>query len=180
MANNLSAWEHWIGQQKALPPQQQSAGALKNFEFQRDHLAGEKRDVDTTVDQLRFWHGLVASVRAPLPKTDETIDLMTRWLVEPDAILKATRETSQQHRQRRQAWRSMRAQINGQPTTRASPQQPAPALVTTEVEHDDPEVMDELQRQTDATKAAKIIGTSLGFEAVVLALAAWVFCRRDF
>jgi hypothetical protein len=25
-----------------------------------------------------------------------------------------------------------------------------------------------------------IVGTSLGFEAVVLAVAAWIFCRRDY
>jgi hypothetical protein len=39
-------------------------------------------------------------------------------------------------------------------------------------------------RQIDRTMRARpiswVIGTSLAFEAVVLLLAAWVFCRRDF
>ena len=44
--------------------------------------------------------------------------------------------------------------------------------------------MQAAQREIEETLAARspfwILGTSLGFEFVVLACAAWVFCRRDF
>ena len=45
---------------------------------------------------------------------------------------------------------------------------------------DDPDVQDELRVQLNARTAAGIIGSSVAFESVVLSLAAWIFCRRDF
>ena len=89
MSENIASWDHMISQQKALAPERQSAGALKNFEFHRDGLLTEKRGVDTTVGQLQFWSLLIEHTRAPLPKTDESIKLMNRWLIEPDPIMKA-------------------------------------------------------------------------------------------
>ena len=44
----------------------------------------------------------------------------------------------------------------------------------------DPEVQRRLRHSLDARSPSWIIGTSLGFEAVVLVLAAWIFCRRDY
>ncbi len=38
----------------------------------------------------------------------------------------------------------------------------------------------ELQDTLRGRSVAWVVGTSLGFEAVVLALAAWIFCRRDY
>ncbi len=44
----------------------------------------------------------------------------------------------------------------------------------------------QIEAQEEADRAARsrsipwIIGTSLGFEAVILAVAAWIFCRRDY
>ena len=41
-----------------------------------------------------------------------------------------------------------------------------------------------LDDEIDAVKRSRslgwVVGTSLGFEAAVLALSAWIFCRRDF
>ena len=42
------------------------------------------------------------------------------------------------------------------------------------------EVQEELLRELRSRPALWVVGTSLGFEAVVLALGAWVFCRRDY
>jgi hypothetical protein len=41
------------------------------------------------------------------------------------------------------------------------------------------EVQEELLRELRGRPVLWVVGTSLGFEAVVLALGAWVFCRRD-
>ncbi|MHB1037994.1 MAG: ABC transporter permease [Pirellulales bacterium] len=38
----------------------------------------------------------------------------------------------------------------------------------------------EMQDTLRARSVAWVVGTSLGFEAIVLALAAWIFCRRDY
>jgi ABC-type transport system involved in multi-copper enzyme maturation permease subunit len=38
----------------------------------------------------------------------------------------------------------------------------------------------ELQKRIRARSLTWVVGTSLGFEAVMLALAGWIFCRRDF
>jgi ABC-type transport system involved in multi-copper enzyme maturation permease subunit len=176
--SNVESWDRMIQIQKSLPSQKQSAGALKNFEFQRDALLPEKRDVDATVTQLNFWYGLISSTRAPLPKTDETVDLMTRWLVEPDPILNAQRQTGERRHERREAWRA-RNRANELAATRASAPVP-PTLHRTDVDPDDPAVIDELQHEMESRSAMRIIGSSLGFEVVILALAAWIFCRRDF
>ena len=43
-----------------------------------------------------------------------------------------------------------------------------------------------MEAQEEAERAARsrsipwLLGTSIGFEAVALTLAAWIFCRRDY
>jgi ABC-type transport system involved in multi-copper enzyme maturation permease subunit len=177
MSDNIATWDNMIAQHRSLPAEKQSAGALKNFEFQRDALLIEKRQVDTTVSQLQFWQGLIERVRAPLPKTDESIKLMNRWLIEPDPIMKAQAEAAQRRRERREAWRNRNRA--GASSTQSS-SLPAPTMQRTDISPDDPSVMEELQQQLNARSAVRILGSSLAFEVVVLALAAWIFCRRDF
>ncbi len=46
--------------------------------------------------------------------------------------------------------------------------------------NDDYQVAKELAREFHSRSPWWIVGTSLAFEAVILALASWVFCRRDF
>jgi hypothetical protein len=44
----------------------------------------------------------------------------------------------------------------------------------------DPEVLGNVVDEVDARSVRWVLGTSLAFEAVVLGLGAWVFCRRDY
>jgi ABC-type transport system involved in multi-copper enzyme maturation permease subunit len=179
---NLATWDKWIGQHKALSLDNQSRDALRNFEFQRERVALEKRDVDATLSQIQFWEGLVHGVRAPLPKTDDTVDLMTRWLVEPDNIIKAVMLSAERQHERRQAWRSVRNRLNNPASTAAVSTQPMapPQLANTDVDHDDPAVVAKLAQSADSRRAISILGSSVAFEIVILALCAWLFCRRDF
>jgi len=182
MVDNIATWDRMIAAQKALAPEKQSAGALKNFEFQRDALATSRSETEKTASQLAFWYGLMSRTRAPLPKTDETVDLMTHWLVEADPIIEATKKSAQRRHDRREAWRATRRDgANNSATSRATTNAILPTtLHNTDVEPDDPAVMDQLQSELDTRTAVGIIGSSLAFEAVILAVAAWIFCRRDF
>jgi hypothetical protein len=40
--------------------------------------------------------------------------------------------------------------------------------------------MQEFQQEVNSRSWGWIVGTSVGFECVMLALAAWIFCRRDY
>jgi hypothetical protein len=45
---------------------------------------------------------------------------------------------------------------------------------------ENPDVILEVQEQIKDRPVWWVVGTSLAFEAVVLGIACWVFCRRDF
>jgi ABC-type transport system involved in multi-copper enzyme maturation permease subunit len=160
----LSFYQRLIDQQKSRPTTQQSAGMISNYEFQMKKPAEDREKFQSAVTQLTWWHNLVTSIKAPLPKTSETVSLMSRWLVEPDAITRAERESQEQHRQRRQA------RLAAMGATRPSDR----------IEPDDADVQQEVMAELTGRRAARIIGTSVAFEVVVLAVAAWIFCRRDF
>jgi hypothetical protein len=134
------------------------------YEFQRDTQTKALQDFDQTAQQLRWWQRLMVGVKTPLPKTNETVDLMTRWLVEEDPLLRVQQE-EEDRRQRRRARRGM-------PTTRDTDR--LGQLAET------PEVTRRVHQALGARRVVWIIGSSLGFEAFILALGAWVFCRRDY
>ena len=155
--------EQIIAKNAALPEERRSN--VSQFEFQRDRQRERLAEAEETARKLRFWHKLIVAVKTPLPKTGETIELLNRWLVTEDPML-VTEDESYSRRQQR------RAQSGRQPTTR-------------EAESFDryfelPETQRQIHREIESRPVAWVIGTSLGFEAFVLAIAAWVFCRRDF
>ncbi len=118
-------------------------------------------DQQRLVRNVTPWHRAVFAAKTALPKTQETIALLERWLVdladlpqpEPDAA-------PQQDTDIAGLWRentpSARLQVS------------------------DEEVSMELQERLRGRSEAWVIGTSLGFEAVMLLAAGWMFCRRDF
>jgi ABC-type transport system involved in multi-copper enzyme maturation permease subunit len=102
---------------------------------------------------LRRWHGLFFALKTVLPKTAETTDLLQRTLMsreELDRLGAARRNDSIDPMPDR------RVRISGR----------------------------ELARRVEAIHLGRptswVLGTSLAFEAAVLGLAAWRFCRRDF
>jgi ABC-type transport system involved in multi-copper enzyme maturation permease subunit len=162
----IQFYQQAIDQQRARPTTQQVAGVIKNYEFQRDEVARLKQETDPTVTQLRFWYQLINRFKAPMPKTGETVALMSRWLVDPDPITRASRERYEQRRQ----WQMQRQRGPAYNDPRG----------TQRLQPEDPEVQQAIQEEMSARAATKIIGTSVGFECVVLGIAAWIFCRRDF
>ncbi len=110
------------------------------------------RETEESVVTWKRWSRIVMLVKTALPKTDNTIELLDRWL-----MTEAERE------------RFGRAQGDS-----ASDDE------VVGFGRPDPE----LARRIDAANRKRpvrwIVGTSLGFEAVILAIACWVFVRRDF
>ena len=135
---------------------------LRNRRVQAVDQAAEARKVS---DQVVRWHGYAYLVATVLPKTAETIDLFERRLFDDRDLASRT-----------QADKDMLANV-----TRGGG-------------GDDAEANEEFRRQLNLAKdaeleserarrgrsAAWVLGTSFAFEAAVLAIAAWIFCRRDY
>ena len=102
-------------------------------------------DAETPKDENSRWlsraHDIVYGIKTVLPKTDETIGLLERWLMDVANL----QERPDDNR-----------------TEKAK------------------NVQKELVETIHGRSIAWIVGTSLGFELVILSLAAWIFCRRDY
>ena len=117
--------------------------------------ANERLD-QMKVDQSRFhfWHGLTLDVKALLPKTAETIDLLHRATIDKEAEF-----------------------------TLFSPPERKPGDSDDRArrrEEDQAGQRGAAEQFSARSVAGWVIGTSLLFEAAVLAVAGWVFCRRDY
>jgi ABC-type transport system involved in multi-copper enzyme maturation permease subunit len=116
-------------------------------------IAQQNRADDS--DPFASWHRLLFALTYPLPKTTETIDLIKRELGERMHI---------RHEHQDDDNDEPSASNRGFFRNRA--------------------LMRRAGMQTQQTLAARsdsyILGTSLAFEAAVVSLAAWIFCRRDF
>lgn len=145
------------------PPDRQAASAetLTHLRAQRDELRGRSGD-GGGVRKLEIAHDILYGVKTVLPKTSETTDLMSRWLLS-DAALNADFDDDEGD--------SDDGAAAGRPG-----QNPARAQRRAGREDDARTVAQTLNTRP----VSWVIGTSLGFEAVVLALAAWVFWRRDY
>jgi len=123
-----------------------------------------RRDLEETssdLKQLRFWHGVLVKAKAPLPKTTETIEVLERTVLTEQEI--ARYSTALIDRQRDREIQRRKARGSG-----------------------DDDSMTHAESAAEAKTAIRnrslwwVLGTSFGFEAVVLALASWRFARRDF
>lgn len=106
-------------------------------------------------DTWRKWHGLVVTFKTALPKTTETKNLLNRLLIE-------------------------KAQL---PDIDIDKKQPEMPFVNSKMIAAGVRTSDIVKRIDDIylnRSVTWILGTSLLFEACVLALACWVFCRRDY
>ena len=104
-------------------------------------------------DAFAPWHRMFLGVKTVLPKTSETVELLNRWL-------------------------------------KVAADLPEPEPAEEEFGDNGPDLFgrraaeraadEEVARRVTTRSVAWVLGTSLAFEAVVLAVAAWVFCRRDY
>ena len=125
----------------------------------RDNLRKQAAETAATARRFRTAHSIVLGVVTVLPKPGPTIDLFDRRLFTDEQL----------------------SEVNEN-------QEPPPSLGPRSQDADASEAAregfreagQELQNVVRGRSPAWIIGTSLAFEAVVVALAAWVFCRRDY
>ncbi len=140
----------------ALDPDTADAGmvfARADFDQRLEDQRAELETHNDAVASLGRWHWPTQVMMVILPKTQLTVGLLSRWLKDPDGFSIAG---------------MMRGDMTGLGTS---------ALIPDPV---DVEVTRRLEEKLDSYSGWYIIGTSLAFEAVVLALACVIFIRRDF
>jgi ABC-type transport system involved in multi-copper enzyme maturation permease subunit len=153
----IAANNELIARNQALPPERRSN--LSGIEYQRNYQRELLADYESTAASLHWWRNLVKRVETPLPKTSETVAAMSKWLVRPGTFT----AIDEQHDRRR-------------------PPRPDPSRQRERLGQfmNSPEVEQRMDEELRARDLPWVLGTSLGFEAVILTLAAWVFCRKDF
>ena len=140
-----------------LPPREEWAPGITTEEEAANPLLPslrEQRDnAKSTARSLKKWHGLIRATKFPLPKTIETLNLMDRIL-----LSKADYD------------RLMGAEENEEIPTAFG----------------EGETIDKNEYQRRIIEAqrnrsvAMVLGTSLGFEVVILGICCFIFARRDF
>jgi len=141
---------------EAFNPGPDDAGGLIVRADLQQRLEQEQAERDTVLDaaaSLDTWHGPTTFMMAVLPKTQLTVELLSRWLKDPDGFSIAA---------------MMRGDMTGAGTS---------SLMRDPI---DVEMTRRLEKELDSYSPWYIIGTSLGFEALVLAAACVIFVRRDF
>lgn len=114
-------------------------------------VRADQAEAKEKAERWRRWSGGVVLVKTLLPKTQETTGLLDRWLVSKED--KALFGGGREDEPREEFARF------GEP---------------------DREVALRLEEAIRGRTTAWVIGTSLLFQGFVLAIAAWIFCRRDF
>ena len=118
--------------------------------------AGRRRE---SAAQAGRWHAALYAVKTVLPKTSETVGLLDRKLFE---------------RSERDAFGEQQAGDGQGRRARIGDADWSLDLQAQQL------AQRRLQDESLSRSTGWVIGTSLAFEAVVLAAAAWVFCRRDY
>lgn len=136
-----------------------AAARRQRLQDQRESREAKITDLQAAVDKIEPWRSGLSTGMWMLPKTSETVDLLNRALRDPTGL-------------------NIMDLIEGRGIDNGNGNNDA------EVE-DNPE-----RRRQSADRVVReelqshslwyVLGSSLAFELVVLALAAWLFCRRDF
>lgn len=130
-----------------------------------------------------YWHNVAFAIKTILPKTTETTEYLTRVLITEDELAKLDpNEESREgrHAARREARAAARAAAVEHAKEANEPPPPPPPTLLDLSDEDASSIGREMAKRLHDRSVAWVIGTSLGFEAVVLALACWIFRRRDF
>jgi hypothetical protein len=107
------------------------------------------------IDRFGTSHRVALVIATPLPKTSETINLVERELI-------------------------ARADLPQTSEDEDSPDPSPPRPGFRERGREDRVVAGEVDQALRGRSIGWILGTSCAFEAVILTLAAWIFCRRDY
>lgn len=154
--------EHDIEQREALlvhAKRQGAAGGPQRLEVLENALEQRLIELEAKSSSRSTWRGIHRSVmvlKTLMPKTSETIGLLERQLIDLADLPEAQ-----------------------------APQPPLVSLHTGNVESIkisilDPSVVAQVTLESRERSVGWIIGSSLGFEAFLLAIGSWLFWRRDF
>src|SRR5690606_16192252 len=120
-----------------------------------ERLEARRAEVVETAQSVTKWHKRVLLLKTLLPKTQETVALTERALVDADELEAMFEEDSE-------------------------PIQTSLEDEELGVRIDQDDVAREVEREKRSRSVAWIVGTSLLFEGFVLGIACWIFCRRDY
>lgn len=149
-----------LAARKAMADAGKSPEETRREDLQRS-LARTTEALDRETKDLRSYrkgHAIAVSVKAALPKTTETVELLSRAMLSM-TDMEAMQPGGDDNRSRR-----------GRPL---DPDDPASVV-------NDDRAQREVQRLVRERPWWWALGTSLLFEACVVGIAARVFCRRDF
>lgn len=152
------------GLKQAADEAQKQADPAAELSAAKNKLASrEKRlaEISSTRDSLVKWHNITVGIKTTLPKTAETTALMERYVVDKSGLKQLRAESS-----------SRREHNEQMPIDFGDPD--APPMPNENV------MAERIEQQLESRTEWWIIGTSLGFECVMIALGAWIFCRREF
>lgn len=130
------------------------------IERKRERIDSMKEDIAEAREsfvQIEAWHQPTTWVLAVMPKTGQTINLLNRWLNDDTgfdiaAIMRGDMEVFEGMKELDATTQHARGR----------------------------ETMRRLQEDYDGRSLWYVVGTSLLFEGIVLALASWIFVRRDY
>jgi ABC-type transport system involved in multi-copper enzyme maturation permease subunit len=132
-----------------------STSELDNLRNWRTQLVSRKEANETILPKLELAHKILYGVKTVIPKTSDTVELLSRCIITTDELT---------------AQRAGRSRPPGPPEDEFGP-------------GSDPFGREGAKAAASAARDRPlwwVIGTSLLFEAAVVTLAAWIFCRRDY
>jgi ABC-type transport system involved in multi-copper enzyme maturation permease subunit len=142
---------------EALLVQCRHNAATRPTEHNRQYVTMYQNDLDRKKSERSRIHGafnwphqLFYDLETILPKTSETVALLERVLIRNAGLQRVSQEVPQDSQ-------NPPVELNGSPVPVAK-----------------------VQAEIRGRSAAWVMGTSVAFEVVVLGVAAWIFCRRDY
>jgi hypothetical protein len=143
--------------EKQSPEQQaKSTNVIEHWKAQRDELVAQRNS--KALRNLTIAHQILYGIKTVMPKTRETTEIMNRKLLRPP-----------------------RAPEGGPGETGGTDETGESSF--DQGRREGPFTDSDIQALDHTMRTRSlwwVIGTSLAFEALVLLLAAWVFCRRDY
>ncbi|MEM9373252.1 MAG: ABC transporter permease [Planctomycetota bacterium] len=146
--------------QKLIRRTMEDQTTAQDYQPTRDEILGQNpflEGMETELEEnreslarLERWNTIVFAVKTAVPKTAETIALLNRWTIDPDAFSRLGAESNED------------VEINS------------------EIEIDQSELQRRLDERYRARSLTWVVGSSLVFEGVILGLCLIVFRRRDF
>jgi hypothetical protein len=127
-------------------------------------LEQERAQAEEALRSLRTAHRILFTAKTLLPKPEETVALVERWIVDAANLRSVAPEDGDDEPSQDTLAKRRRGRGSSFGSVRAR----------------ESDVLEAVRRERDARSATWIVGTSLAFEGVLLLLGCASFSRRDF